>query len=194
MANRAISSCLLSSPIPLVFSKASLPPLRVTLTHFALSCYEHALRLPFSFFPFSGLIRHKVKPRHCRSSWRAFLSIYPLMLPSTSLREALLACLPSPPRNLPSYYVESTLSFPCSRSDPLLSRQGEAFAHLDSFPPYSLVLWTDGSVPFPFSNEFANCSLCNTEAAFSFSASRVCLGFAAETCAIRLAFCWSRQH
>ena len=35
-ASRAISGCLLSSPIPLLLSEASLPPLRVTLTHFTL--------------------------------------------------------------------------------------------------------------------------------------------------------------
>ena len=42
------------------------------------------------------------------------------------------------------------LSFPCSRSDPPLSHQDTAFAHLDSFPLYDLVIWTDDSVPFPF--------------------------------------------
>ena len=40
------------------------------------------------------------------------------MLPSTSPREVLLACTPSPPGNLPSFIVESTLSFSCSGSDP----------------------------------------------------------------------------
>ena len=46
--------------------------------------------------------------------------------------------------------MESTLSSPCSCPDPPLSRQGAAFAHLDSLPPYDLVLWTDGSAPFSF--------------------------------------------
>ena len=41
------------------------------------------------------------------------------MLPSTSPREALLACPPSPPWNLPSFTVESTFSSPHSCSDPL---------------------------------------------------------------------------
>ena len=35
------------------------------------------------------LARLGVKPRLCRSCWRAFASTYPLMLPSTSSREAL---------------------------------------------------------------------------------------------------------
>ena len=60
------------------------------------------------------------------------------MLPSTSLREALLACPTFPPWNLPSFTVESTLTSPCSRSDPPLSRQGAALAHLDSLP---LMIW-----------------------------------------------------
>ena len=41
-ASRAITGCLSSSPIPLLLTEASLPPLRVTLTH-------------FTFFPMSGL-------------------------------------------------------------------------------------------------------------------------------------------
>ena len=44
--------------------------------------------------------------------------------------------------------MESTLSTPCSHSDPPHSRQGAALADLDSLPPHDLVLWTDGSVPF----------------------------------------------
>ena len=38
-ASRAITGCLLSSPIPLLLTKASRPPLRVTLTHFTLFSY-----------------------------------------------------------------------------------------------------------------------------------------------------------
>ena len=101
-ASRAITGCLSSSPIPLLLSEASLPPLRVTLTHFTLFSYERALRLPTSF-PISGLARLGVKPRLCRSSWRAFGSTHPLMLPSTLSRGLFLLalpflgiCLPSP--------------------------------------------------------------------------------------------------
>ena len=39
-ASRAITGCLSSSPIPLLLVEASLPPLRVTLTHFTLFSYE----------------------------------------------------------------------------------------------------------------------------------------------------------
>ena len=120
------------------------------------------------------------------------------MLSPTFSREALLACPPFPSWNLPSFTVESTLSTPCSRSDPPFSRQGVALAQLDSFPPHDLVLWTDSSVPFPFgkagSGVLANCSLCGTEATLFFSAGPVCSSFSAEACAILHALWWSRQH
>ena len=190
VASRAITSCLSSSPIPLLLSEASLAPLRVTLTDFTLLSYERALRLPTSIF-ISGLARLGMKPRLCRSSWRAFASTHPLMLPSTCSREALLACSPFPPRNLPSFTVESTLSSPCSR-------QGEAPDHLDFPPSHDLVLWTDGSVPFPFgkggSGVLAICCYCGTETTLSFSAGQVCSSFSAEACAILHGLCWSRQH
>ena len=71
-------------------------------------------------------------------------------------------------------------------------------AHLDSLLPHDLVLWTDGSVPFPFgkggSGILANCSLCGTEATLSFSAGPVCSGFSTEACAILHALCWPPQH
>ena len=102
------------------------------------------------------------------------------MLPSTCSREAILACPRCPPWNLPSFTVESTLSTPW----PLL--------------PHDLVLWTDGSVPFPFgkggSGVLANCSLPGTEATLSFSAGPVWSSFSAEACAILHALRWSRQH
>ena len=74
--SRAITGCLSSSPIPLLLSEASLPPLRVTLTYFTQSSYERALGLPTSF-PISGLAILGVKPRLRRSSWRAFASTHP---------------------------------------------------------------------------------------------------------------------
>ena len=191
-ASRAITGCLSSSPNPLLFTEAFLPPLRVTLTHFTLSSYKQALRLPTSF-PISGLARLGVKPRLCRSFWRAFASTHPLMLPSTCSREAFLACPPFPSWNLPSFTVESTLICPCSRSDPPLSRQGAALALLDSLPPHDLILRTDGFVPFPYgkggSGALANCSLYGTEATLSFSAGPVCSSFSAEACAILHALC-----
>ena len=66
-ASRAITGCLSSSLIPVLLPWASLFFLRVTLTHFALSSYERALGLPISFSS-SGLARHRVIPRHLRSS------------------------------------------------------------------------------------------------------------------------------
>ena len=85
------------------------------------------------------------------------------MLPSTCSREALLACPPFPPWNLPSFTVESTLFFMLSLWSPWLSpRCGSRPSWLS--PPHDLVLWSDGSVPFVFgkggSGVLANCSLC----------------------------------
>ena len=178
-------------PYPTSSLKASLPPLRVTLIHFTPSSYDQALRLPISF-PISGLARLAVKPRLCRSSRRAFASTHPLMLPSTSPREALLACPPSSPWSLPSFTVKSTHSSPCPRFDFPLFCQGAALAHLDSLSPCDLVLWTDGSVPFPLgrgsSNVLANCSLCGTKATLSFSADPVCSSLSNEACTIQHVF------
>ena len=95
-ASRAITGCLSSSPIPLLLTEASLPPLRVTLTHFTLLSYERALCLSTSF-PISGLARLGVKPRLCRSSWRAFASTHPLVLSCTCSMKALVACPLFPP-------------------------------------------------------------------------------------------------
>ena len=121
-ASRAISGCFSFSPIPLFLYEAFLSNLQVTLTHFTLSFYEQALRLPTSF-PISGLARLGVKPRLYRSSWRALTSTHPLMLPSTSPREVLLAFPPLCPWNQPSFTVESTLSSRCSRYDLPLPRE-----------------------------------------------------------------------
>ena len=73
-ASRAITGCLSSCPIPLLLTKASLPPLQVTLSHFTLFSYEWAISLPTSF-PISGLSRLGVKPRLYRSFWRAVASL-----------------------------------------------------------------------------------------------------------------------
>ena len=114
------------------------------------------------------------------------------MLPSTFLREALLACPPSPPWNLPPFTVVSTLFLHA----PALIPHSLCGTH----SPHHLVLSTDGSVsvPFPFGKGnygiLANCSLCGTESTLSFLARPVCSSFSAEACAILQALCWSRQH
>ena len=94
--------------------------------------------------------------------------------------------------------MESTLSSPCSHSDPTLSCQSVALANVDSLPSHNLVLWTDGSVPFAFakggSGVLANCSLCGIEATLPFLAGPVCLSFSAEACAILHALCRSLQY
>ena len=143
-------------------------------------------------FPISGLARLREKPRLCRSSWRAFASTHPLMLPSTSSREALVAC---PPWKMPSFRVESTLSSPCSRSDP------PSLATVRLSPTFTLsplmILCFGQTALFLFllaraAPAFLPIAL--SVATLSFSAGPVCSSFSAETCAILHALCWSRQH
>ena len=148
--------------------------------------------------PISGLVRLGVKPRLCRSTRRAFAFIHPLMLPSTSPREALLACPPFSSWYLLFFTVESALFSPCSHSDLFLTRQRAGLAHLNSSPPYNLFLCTNGFVPFPFgmvdSGVLSHCSRCGTEATPYFSAGLVCFSFSTEACTILRALFWSRQH
>ena len=136
-AGHAISGCLLSSSISLL-SEISLSPLRVSLTHFILSSYERALRLPISFSS-SGLARLGVKSKLCRSSWKVlrpiprsfFLLLLLRRLSLIALHLLLGICLPS---------LWSS-PFPLHTPAPIpLSRQGAALAHLDFFPPHDLVL------------------------------------------------------
>ena len=71
-------------------------PIRVTLTYFALSFYERALRLP-NFSTISGLARLRVKPSLCRFFWRAFAYTYRPIFSLFLLRKfslfALFFCL-----------------------------------------------------------------------------------------------------
>ena len=94
--------------------------------------------------------------------------------------------------------MKLTLSSPCSRSNPPLSRQGAALAYLDSFQSHDLVIWTDGSVSFPFdkggSNFLANCSLCGAEATLSFLAGSVRSKFFRRSLRHLQAFRCSRQR
>ena len=119
------------------------------------------------------------------------------MLPSTCSREALLACPRCPPWNLSSFTVESILSSPCSRSDPLTLAKVRLLPILTLSP---LMTWYSGQTAlFLFllaraAPAFLPTALCGTEATLSFSAGPVCSSFSAEACAILHALCWSRQH
>ena len=97
----------------------------------------------------------------------------------------------------PLFHHESTRSPSRSCCDLPPSCQSVALTHLDSLP-HHLVLWTNGSVLFPFGKDssdiLANCSLGVTEATLSFSAGSICSSFSAEACAILHALCWSWQH
>ena len=180
-ASHAISGCLSSSPIPLL-SKASLPSLRVTLTHFALSSYEQALCLPTSFFHFRfGQTWNENKT--LQIILKTFVSTHMLILSSTSPKEAL-AC---PPFSLHAFAL-IPLSLAKVQLSPTLTLS-------------SLIIWYSGLTAL-FLFLLANAALAYLQTAlsvalrplFSFSASPVCSGFSAEACAILHALCWSQQH
>ena len=80
------------------------------------------------------------------------------MLPTTFHREFFLAFLSSLAPL--SFSMELNLFFPCSRSDPPLYRQGTPLTLLASRSFHDLVIWTVGSVPFPFA-EVASQVLAN---------------------------------
>ena len=182
--------CYRTSPL----CEAPLIPLRVILTHFALSSYKRALRLPTSF-PISGLVRLGVKTRLCRSSRIAFVSTHPLIVPPTSHSGisflALSRFLISPFLQCKDYSF--LLVFPLS-----LFCQDAAFVHLDSLPFHGLLIWTNSCVPFSFgksgSGVFANCSLCGTEVTLSLLAGIDYSSFSIKAYAILQALCWSRRH
>ena len=114
-----------------------------------------------------------MKPRLCRSSWRAFASTHPLTLPSTSPREvegspreAFLAYPDFPPWNPPPPLLSlwsSPSSFYTLALISLVLAKVWLSLTLALSPPYDLVLWTNGSAPFPFgkggSDVLAGCSL-----------------------------------
>ena len=119
------------------------------------------------------------------------------MLPSTCSKEALVACPPCPPWNMPSFTMESTLSTPCSRSDPLFLAKVRLLPTLTLSP---LMIWCFGQTAlFLFllaraAPAFLPTALCGTETTLSFSAGSVCSSFSAEACAILHALCQSWQH
>ena len=110
------------------------------------------------------------------SPWGAILC-----LPSFSpLKSTFLHCGVHPYHSMQSLWSSSP-------------RQCAALAHFESLPPHDLLLWTDGSVPFPFekggSGVLANCSLCGTEITHSISAGLVCSSFSAKAHTILYALC-----
>ena len=117
------------------------------------------------------------------------------MLPSPCSREALVACPPSSSWKSSSFTVESTLSSPCSRSDPPLSRKGAIFAHLDSLPPHDRYFGLMALFVFLLAKVAVTYfPTASTEATVFFSEGPVCSSCSAEACAILHALYWSRQH
>ena len=154
---------------------------------------------PFGPPPLWSPLRWRPHKELC-FDWSAGLStgVFP------SIRANVRPPFQSVPTKLTSSPTSSYLT-PASISIQLLPFLGSPAIALFPFlnlctlsPPHDLVLWTDGSVPFPFgkggSGVFPNCLLCSTEATPSFSAGPVCSSFSAEVCALLHVLCWSRQH
>ena len=112
-ASRAITGCLSSSPIPLLLTEASLPPLRITLTHFTLLSYERALRLPASF-PISGLARHGSETKTLQIVLESFCVHSPAHASFYLFWDDLLACPPFPLHATVPIPLSPTLTLPPS--------------------------------------------------------------------------------
>ena len=144
---RVITGCLSSTPIPLFYIEALLPPLRVTLTHQSLFFFERALRLPPTF-PIASLANSNPRTRLKKSSWRSFSRSHNLTPNLHLTREPLILCPPKPPWSAPSNYTISLhLSSPCSCKDPPSLRNTAATSHLSTLSHSDISAWTDGSVP-----------------------------------------------
>ena len=68
---RVVTGCLSSTPIPLLYLEAFLPPLRVTLIHQSLSFFKRLFRVP-STFPLASLANSNPRKRLKKGSWRSF--------------------------------------------------------------------------------------------------------------------------
>ena len=91
-ASRSITSFLSPSPITFLLTEVSLPPLRVNLTHFALSSHERTLCLPICF-PFQ--VWPDLGETYTLQALGKFL--LPLTFSLSWSREGLSACFTSPP-------------------------------------------------------------------------------------------------
>ena len=161
-ANYTISGCLSFSPIPLILSEAFLSPLQFTLTHFALSSYERALRLP-TIISILGLDIFIVIPSDFIFSYKDLAFTHQLTLYPSPGRFSLII-FPFLFENQPSFSMDLTIYTLYSHSDSSLFRQNAALAYLDTLLPHNFVIFTDGFVACLFGKEgsdvFTNSSLC----------------------------------
>ena len=192
-ARRAISSCLSFSSILLLLSEAFLPPLRVTL----LILFCHLMSGPFV----SNLLHFRFGQTWSETkTLQIFLGELLRPLTHSSFLLLLLGSIsacPSSSWNLPLFPVKSTLSSPCSCSDPPLTRHSAAFAHFDS-PPHDLVIWQTALFLFLLAKValayLPTALVVALRPLFFFLAGPVCSSVPAEACAILHALCRFRQH
>ena len=123
------------------------------------------------------------------------MSTYPLILFPTFPREAYFACSFTPLWNLLFFPMEFTLSSSCFGFNLPLPRQGAGLPHIDIF---HLTVWTDGSVPLPYSKDrsgvIANCSLCGTKAtSLFFYSSLTLVTLSSSPSFLLLKYLWQAQ-
>jgi len=102
-ACRVISSCLASTPFPLLLLESLTTPLEITLNHQALAFFERALRFLADNFPLQQLASRLVQPRlKKRPSWRSFCSSQE----NQFHREKLILCPSAPPWTSPKLHCD----------------------------------------------------------------------------------------
>ena len=195
---RVISGCLSSTRVDLLLLESLLPPLSVSLTHQSLSFYERAVRLPGSF-PVSSLAKRSYRTRlKKKSSWRSFCQNHSLIPDPQTIREPLTFLSTAPWSDAPRYSISTTLSEPCSRTDPPGVRYDAAISHISTLSPADVTAWTDGSVPNGLGRGGAgahiHCNLCSSTVSLSYTTGASASSFTAETHAINRALDWCLSH
>ena len=141
---RVITGCLSSTSIFLLYIKALLSPLRITLTHQSFSFFEQPLRLPLTF-SLTSLTNFNPCTRLKKGSWRSFSCSHNLT-PNLDLPcEPRILCPPKPPWFIPSYTISLQLSSPCLLFE--MTLPPFAVPQLfPTYPPYPTVT----SLPEPY--------------------------------------------
>ena len=190
---RVITGCLSSTPIPLLYLEALLPPLCITFTHQSLSFFESSLRP--SSFPLDSLVYSN--PCTClkKASCRSFSHSHNLTPNLQLSRKPLILFLPKPPWSIPSSYsISHQLSSPCSHDDP------PSFATsllLSIYPLYPTTTSLPGLIAGSWWAEreggagiHIKCTKCLTATSLSLSAGLWATSYSAKTDAILHALEW----
>ena len=128
-----ITGCLFSTISSLLFFKAHLPPLKLTLEHQALSSFERVLRLPPDFSSLYALATRNVPCRlKKKPSWRLFCSLATQSPPSP--HDTLIMCPPFP------HGLQPTSLFPPSFPTAQAIVQPDSSLLQTDYPPFPLLM------------------------------------------------------